>query len=100
MAPGRLLVAPSTQPAVSPHGADSTTNREAQTGSSGHTPQRSPSALRSASLTMRSTSSEGRVEAPVILMSCFLPVPLSVAVTDRMPLASMSKRTWGREGEG
>mmetsp|Transcript_18138 Transcript_18138/g.45701 ORF Transcript_18138/g.45701 Transcript_18138/m.45701 type:complete len:265 (+) Transcript_18138:274-1068(+) len=51
----------------------------------------------SASLTMRSTSSLASVEAPVILMSCFLPVPLSVAVTDRMPLASMSNltSTWG-----
>jgi hypothetical protein len=39
----------------------------------------------------------GSTEAPVILMSCFLPVPLSVAVTDRMPFASMSNLTsiWG-----
>mmetsp|Transcript_50220 Transcript_50220/g.160956 ORF Transcript_50220/g.160956 Transcript_50220/m.160956 type:complete len:359 (+) Transcript_50220:420-1496(+) len=51
----------------------------------------------SASLTMRSTSSLGRVEAPVILISCFLPVPLSDASTARMPLASMSNFTsiWG-----
>jgi hypothetical protein len=39
----------------------------------------SSSAKRSASLTMRSTSSPANVLAPVILMSCFLPVPLSAA---------------------
>mmetsp|Transcript_15175 Transcript_15175/g.32695 ORF Transcript_15175/g.32695 Transcript_15175/m.32695 type:complete len:317 (+) Transcript_15175:567-1517(+) len=51
----------------------------------------------SASCTMRSTSSELRVEAPVILMSWLLPVPLSEAITDRMPLASISNFTsiWG-----
>mmetsp|Transcript_4580 Transcript_4580/g.12508 ORF Transcript_4580/g.12508 Transcript_4580/m.12508 type:complete len:304 (-) Transcript_4580:925-1836(-) len=54
-------------------------------------------AKRSASATILSTSSLPRVEAPVILMSCFLPEPLSVAVTDRIPLASMSNFTsiWG-----
>ena len=38
---------------------------------------RTSSANFSASLTMRSTSSLASVLAPVILMSCFLPVPLS-----------------------
>ncbi len=47
----------------------------------------------SASCTMRSTSSLPSVEAPVILMSVCRPLPLSVADTDRMPLASMSNLT-------
>mmetsp|Transcript_36562 Transcript_36562/g.61621 ORF Transcript_36562/g.61621 Transcript_36562/m.61621 type:complete len:272 (+) Transcript_36562:473-1288(+) len=51
----------------------------------------------SASFTIRSTSSEDRVDAPVILMSWLLLVPLSDATTDKMPLASMSNFTsiWG-----
>mmetsp|Transcript_28988 Transcript_28988/g.35231 ORF Transcript_28988/g.35231 Transcript_28988/m.35231 type:complete len:299 (+) Transcript_28988:550-1446(+) len=53
----------------------------------------SSAAFASASSTILSTSSEDRVDAPVILMSCCLPVPLSVAVTDRIPLASMSNFT-------
>ena len=39
------------------------------------------------------TSSLDSVEAPVILMSVCRPLPLSVALTDRMPLASMSNLT-------
>mmetsp|Transcript_853 Transcript_853/g.3333 ORF Transcript_853/g.3333 Transcript_853/m.3333 type:complete len:480 (-) Transcript_853:793-2232(-) len=53
----------------------------------------SSSANFSASFTIRSTSSELRVLAPVILMSDFLFVPLSRASTLRMPLASMSNLT-------
>ncbi len=51
----------------------------------------------SASWTILSTSSLLSVLAPVILMSCFFCVPLSVAVTLRIPLASMSNltSTWG-----
>ena len=33
------------------------------------------------------------MEAPVILMSCFFPVPLSVATTDRMPGRSQGQRS-------
>mmetsp|Transcript_7800 Transcript_7800/g.23888 ORF Transcript_7800/g.23888 Transcript_7800/m.23888 type:complete len:212 (-) Transcript_7800:1344-1979(-) len=53
----------------------------------------SDAALASASFIIRSTSSSLSVDAPVILMSACLPVPLSVAATLRMPLASMSKHT-------
>mmetsp|Transcript_3865 Transcript_3865/g.11181 ORF Transcript_3865/g.11181 Transcript_3865/m.11181 type:complete len:449 (+) Transcript_3865:782-2128(+) len=51
----------------------------------------------SASATILSTSSLAKVDAPVILMSVWRPLPLSVADTDRMPLASMSNLTsiWG-----
>ena len=57
----------------------------------------SAAALASASFTIFSTSFSLRVEAPVIEMLCSLPLPLSLAVTLRMPLASMSKVTsiWG-----
>ena len=47
----------------------------------------------SASCTIFSTSSSESVDAPVILMSATLPVPLSAAETERMPLASMSNFT-------
>mmetsp|Transcript_2038 Transcript_2038/g.7610 ORF Transcript_2038/g.7610 Transcript_2038/m.7610 type:complete len:283 (+) Transcript_2038:1189-2037(+) len=47
----------------------------------------------SASATILSTSSEERVDAPVILISCFLPVPLSHASTERIPFASISNFT-------
>mmetsp|Transcript_2787 Transcript_2787/g.8330 ORF Transcript_2787/g.8330 Transcript_2787/m.8330 type:complete len:286 (-) Transcript_2787:2294-3151(-) len=53
----------------------------------------SSSANCSAFWTILSTSSDGSVDAPVILISCCLPVPLSVALTDRIPLASMSNLT-------
>jgi|EP00492_Amphilonche_elongata_P003218 hypothetical protein len=42
---------------------------------------------------MRSTSSFGNVEAPVIVIDCCLFVALSFAVTDKIPLASISKVT-------
>mmetsp|Transcript_12232 Transcript_12232/g.27785 ORF Transcript_12232/g.27785 Transcript_12232/m.27785 type:complete len:383 (-) Transcript_12232:588-1736(-) len=50
-------------------------------------------AFASASFTMRSTSLSDSVDAPVILMSVCLPVPLSEAVTLRIPFASMSNFT-------
>lgn len=43
------------------------------------------------------TSSLGNVLAPVMVISCFFPLPLSLAVTERIPFASMSNFTsiWG-----
>src|SRR5216684_2683805 len=51
---------------------------------------RSSPACASASLTMRSTSTLPRVEDAVIVTDCSRPVPLSCALTLRMPLASRS----------
>ncbi len=53
----------------------------------------SSSACSSASLTIRSISSFGSAEPPVIVIDCSLPVPWSLADTCTMPLASMSKVT-------
>mmetsp|Transcript_33606 Transcript_33606/g.60686 ORF Transcript_33606/g.60686 Transcript_33606/m.60686 type:complete len:287 (+) Transcript_33606:410-1270(+) len=57
----------------------------------------SSAAWASASFTMRSTSDLSRVEAPVMRMSWCLPVVFSVALTVRIPLASMENSTliWG-----
>ena len=51
-----------------------------------YNPMRTSSANFSASLTMRSTSSLASVLAPVILMSCFLPVPLSARPAHASPV--------------
>src|SRR5215218_6270706 len=53
----------------------------------------SSSACASASFIIRSMSSLGRAEPPVMVIDCSLPVPRSLAVTCTMPLASMSKAT-------
>mmetsp|Transcript_5554 Transcript_5554/g.14115 ORF Transcript_5554/g.14115 Transcript_5554/m.14115 type:complete len:548 (-) Transcript_5554:148-1791(-) len=53
----------------------------------------SASAFASASFIMLSTSLSDSVDAPVILISVCLPVPLSEAVTLRIPFASMSNFT-------
>ena len=53
----------------------------------------SSAACSSASRTMRSMSSFGRLEPPVIVIDCSLPVPLSFADTCTMPFASMSNVT-------
>ncbi len=54
---------------------------------------RSSSACASASFIIRSMSSLGRPEPPVIVIDCSLPVPRSFAATCTMPLASMSNVT-------
>ena len=51
----------------------------------------STAAFASASFTILSTSLSLRVEAPVMEMLCSLPLPLSLAVTLRMPLASLCR---------
>ena len=53
----------------------------------------SAAAFASASLTIRSTSSLGNVEAPLIVIDCCLLVALSFAVTERIPFASISNVT-------
>src|SRR5215218_1505290 len=53
----------------------------------------SSSACASASRIMRSMSSLGRAEPPVMVIDCSLPVPRSLADTCTMPFASMSKAT-------
>src|SRR3954468_5112303 len=53
----------------------------------------SSSACASASFIIRSMSSLGRAEPPVMVIDCSLPVPRSLAVTWTMPLASMSNAT-------
>src|SRR5688572_29077280 len=53
----------------------------------------SSSACASASFIIRSMSSLGSAEPPVIVIDCSLPVPRSLAWTWTMPLASMSKAT-------
>src|SRR4051794_37071502 len=53
----------------------------------------SSSACASASFIIRSMSSLGRAEPPVMVIDCSLPVPRSLAWTWTMPLASMSKAT-------
>src|SRR5690606_6027198 len=54
---------------------------------------RSSSACASASLIIRSMSSFGRADPPVMVIDCSLLVPRSFAVTCTMPLASMSNVT-------
>src|SRR6266851_2229820 len=54
---------------------------------------RSSDECSSASLTIRSTSSLARVEEAVMVTDCSRPVPLSWALTFKMPLASMSNVT-------
>ena len=53
----------------------------------------SSSACSSASRIIRSMSSFGSAEPPVIVIACCLPVAVSLAETCTMPLASMSKVT-------
>jgi len=53
----------------------------------------SEDAFDSASLTIFSTSLSDRVDAPVIEILCSFPLPLSFAVTLKIPLASISNVT-------
>ena len=79
-----------------PRGSSRSRRRAARPGCGPRSPRRrfwSSSACASASLTIRSISSLGRADPPVIVIFCSLPVPWSLAETWTMPLASMSKVT-------